>query len=67
MPKKTTIRTTTGKTKEVELTRDLAIRSFCTECLGYEDHPRICTAPLCPLFPFRGKSLLAFHPGDDDE
>ena len=45
---------------EVELTRAKAIRAQCSECLGWEDHPRTCTDTHCPLFPFRGKSLLAY-------
>ena len=44
-------------------TARLAIRLFCTKCLGWEDHPRDCTDPLCELFPYRGKSLLA-HKGE---
>ena len=52
-----------GDNKLVEVnnyTRGLAIKMFCTECLGHEDHPDTCTAPLCPLFPFRGKSQKAW-------
>ena len=49
-----------GGTIEVELTRTTAIKAFCTECLGYETHPRKCEATLCPLYPFRGKTTLAF-------
>ena len=36
-----------------------AVNAFCHECLGFEDHPRDCTAPACPLFaqrPGRGKA-----------
>jgi len=41
--------------------RGLAIKVYCTECLGFEADPRSeCTSPLCPLFPFRGKSLRAY-------
>ena len=38
--------------------RRLAMAIFCTECLGWEEDPKECTAPLCPLFPFRTKSLM---------
>ncbi|OQC56280.1 MAG: hypothetical protein BWX54_01484 [Verrucomicrobia bacterium ADurb.Bin018] len=34
--------------------RELAIRMKCTECFGWETDPAECTAPLCPLYPFRG-------------
>lgn len=54
------IRHRDGGEVEVDLTRDLAIKMMCTECLGWgEDHPNNCTAPLCPLFPYRGKSMKA--------
>jgi hypothetical protein len=55
-----TIRTTSNSTKKVKIGRKMAIKLFCTECLGYETHPKDCTALLCPLFPFRGKTLLAY-------
>ena len=60
----TTIRTKSGGKKQVELTRGEAIKVRCTECLGFEDHPRDCTDIHCPSYPFRGKSLLAY---DRDE
>jgi hypothetical protein len=43
-----------GRTKEVSLTPIKAIRCQCLECMGYQsaEIPK-CTAPLCPLFPFR--------------
>ena len=37
--------------------RKLAMACFCTECLGWETNPSECTAPLCPLFPYRVKTL----------
>ena len=42
------------RTKEVSLTPIKAIRLFCIECMGFQlaEIPK-CTAPLCPLFPFR--------------
>jgi len=48
-------------------TRSKAIKAMCTECLGFEDHPSSCTSPLCPLFPFRGKILLAYKEGESNE
>jgi hypothetical protein len=54
MPVKHTIRQPDGKTKTVTMTRDDAIRFFCYECLGWQKtEVKNCTAPLCPLFPFR--------------
>jgi len=49
-----TIRTEDGKQVEVSLTPIKAIRRFCLECMcwGVAEVNR-CTAPLCPLFPFR--------------
>ena len=52
-----TIRTKSGAYLTLRLTRKLAIACFCTECLGWEDNPMSCTAPLCPLYPFRSKTL----------
>ena len=58
---KHTIRKKSGKLKNVELTRSLAIKAFCTECLGFETHPKDCTSVNCPLYPFRGKTTIAFR------
>ena len=52
-----TVRTRDGGTKTLKLTRKLAIHAFCTECLGWEDHPSDCTARMCPLYPFRNLTL----------
>ena len=51
---KHTIRKENGKQVEVSLTPIKAIRTFCLECMMWmqAEIPR-CTAPLCPLFPFR--------------
>jgi hypothetical protein len=51
------VRTADGRYKELRLTRKLAMAAFCTECLGFEDNPAECTSPLCPLFPWRVKTL----------
>lgn len=49
-----TVRTSANGTRELRYGRELAIRLFCTQCLGWESDPADCTAPLCPLYPFRG-------------
>ena len=58
-----------GTTKKVvdidNYTRGKAIKLFCTECLGFEDHPRDCTALKCPLYPFRARTTLAYDEGRD--
>ena len=52
------IRTADGGTKELDhYARRLAIRSHCTECMGWESPPRDCTSLHCALYPFRGKTL----------
>ena len=40
-----------------------AIKLFCTECLGFEDNPKECTAKMCPLYPFRGRAQAAYAEG----
>lgn len=52
-----TVRCKDGKTTTFKhYGRKLAMACFCTECLGWEDNPVNCTAPLCPLYPFRKKT-----------
>ncbi len=58
-----TVRTKDGGTKTLKYGKKLAIYLTCTECLGWEVHPDDCSAKLCPLFPFRGRTL-ASHKGD---
>jgi hypothetical protein len=56
-----TIRSARGKgTVTTELNRSKAIKAYCTECMGWETNPSDCDIKLCPLFPWRGKSLLAW-------
>jgi len=44
-------------------TKNRAIKAMCTECLGFgEVHPKDCTSPLCPLFPFLGKMNVTISP-----
>ena len=48
------IRMKNGKYKIVELTARKAIMEFCLECMMWDrDEVKKCTAPNCPLFPFR--------------
>ena len=68
MPVKHIIRTNSGGKKQVELTRGIAIQANCTECTGWgSEHPRNCPDVLCPLYPFRGKTLLAYDRDEDEE
>lgn len=36
------------------LSRSDAIKLFCTQCLGYENHPKDCKVDTCPLYFYRG-------------
>lgn len=56
---KHTIRSPDGGTKQVTLTRKTAIFAACTECMGFETHPKECTSKTCPLYPYRGLTRLA--------
>ena len=51
------IRNPHGGTVETNLTPQQAIRAFCTECLGWQGDPKDCASVLCPVWPYRGKSL----------
>jgi len=57
MAKSHKIKDPDGNLVSVSLTPARAIKSFCTECFGFEGNPKECTSSSCPLFPFRGKSL----------
>ena len=57
------IRTRDGNTKKVDYSRALAIKALCTECLGWEVHPRDCQSKMCPVYPFRGQTM-ATQKGD---
>jgi hypothetical protein len=35
-------------------------------CLGFEENPKNCTSRMCPLYPFRGKTLLAYDNIQDE-
>ena len=56
--------------------RKAAIRAFCVMCMGYQPHHvRGCTAPECPLYPYRlgavddgqGDVVKRNSTGDKDE
>ncbi len=51
-----TVRTSDGGSISLRLTRKSAIAALCTECMGF-GNPRDCTARLCPVWPFRIKTL----------
>jgi hypothetical protein len=52
-----TVRTRDGGTITARMTKGLAIKMMCTECMGYEANPSECTSTFCPLFPYRKKTL----------
>jgi hypothetical protein len=59
-----TVRTRSGGRIDLKLSPRQAIKAFCTECMGWEVNPVDCAAELCPLFPFRGKTLSTNDIGD---
>jgi hypothetical protein len=62
------VRTKDGGTKILdEYARKRAIHVFCTECYGWEGDPSECPSTMCALWPFRGKTLAAYHSADDGE
>jgi hypothetical protein len=59
-----TVRTKDGGTKAFKhLSKAMAIKLLCTECLGWEVNPCDCTSRLCPVYPFRA-ATRASHKGD---
>ena len=55
------IRGNRGGVVDCELTRGKAIKAMCTECMGWETNPKDCMSILCPLYPYRGKIMLAYE------
>lgn len=55
-----TVRTPTGTKTIPRLTKAMAIKLHCTECMGFNtaDVAR-CTSPLCALYPFRKSTRAA--------
>ena len=66
MARKHTIRTRDGGRKTIGVTRAMAIKLFCVECLGWEEHPRECSAKMCALWVYRGKTEASLM-GDKEE
>lgn len=58
---KHTIRTSENGRVELDLTPGLAMKLKCMDCMGWEAHPKDCTSVLCPLYPYRGRTLLSMH------
>lgn len=48
-------------------TKDKAIKCMCSECMGFEERPEDCTDFKCPLFPYRGTTLLNRVRFDDEK
>ena len=55
------VRAADGRGVELNLTRGLAIKVHCTECMGYEESPAECTSANCALYPYRGKTRRTSH------
>jgi len=58
-----TVKTRDGGRKALRIGRKQAIQLCCVECLGWDIHPKDCTSPLCPLFPFRGMTMASQRSG----
>ena len=52
-----TVRCADGRLLSLRLTRKLAMAACCTECMGFESGPQDCTSKLCPMWPYRAKTL----------
>jgi len=57
--RKHTIRTRDEGTKTFTYGRKQGIFLMCVECLGWDDHPKVCTSKMCPLYPFRGQTMAS--------
>ena len=64
-----TVRTKDGGTVTFEgYTRGKALKLMCTECMGHQAaEVKLCTDPLCPLFPFRRGTRLAYGKSEKEE
>jgi len=58
------VRTKDGGLTALKLTRGLAIKLFCVECLGWETNPADCGHTVCSLYPYRGNTRASHH-GDE--
>jgi hypothetical protein len=52
------IKTRSGKMKRVKLSRAMAIKCQCMECMVWETNPKDCEITECPLYLYRGRTLL---------
>ena len=55
-----TIRTMDGGRKTLLLGRRQAMSLMCTECMGWESDPLLCTVKLCPLWPWRVRTRVGY-------
>ena len=53
-----TVLTKSGGRMQVKLTPRKAIKLHCTQCMGYEGNPIDCGIETCPLYLYRGKTLI---------
>lgn len=53
------VRASDGGTIKLTYGKGQAIKLHCTECMGFETHPRDCTSIHCALYPFRGQTRAA--------
>ena len=53
------VRTADGGQKTLKYGRKQAVFLCCTECMGWDAPPSECRSPLCPLFPFKGKTMAS--------
>ena len=55
-----TVRTPTGTKTIQKLTKSMAIKLHCTECMGFQTaEVARCTSPMCALYPFRRATRAA--------
>ena len=56
------VRTRDGGKRKVNITRNIAIKLFCTECMNWGgDDPKSCTDINCPLYVYRGSTQMAYY------
>jgi len=53
-----TVRTMDGGEKTLLLSRRQAMSLMCTECMGWDSDPKLCTVKLCPLWPWRQRTRV---------
>lgn len=55
-----TVLAKSGAKMQVKLTARKAIKLHCTQCMGYEGDPKECGIETCPLYLYRGKTLITY-------